>query len=793
MSQGWIAGRGSGPLALDTLHLYERPSAQRGSSWSNTPEGVLSQVGRYLDSYALANARAVCKPWRHAFSLDIHSARLEVQEHGAGYARSFLRAFKRAFPATNELVLEVTFRRTAREKIQAALEEYFQALQDVGLQSLQLNLDLNSFNERKIKLPDVSLLACWRELTRLTLQESGWRSQQLRVDAGTVFASLPSLQELSVVCKFSGAVKARWWRPPSPAERLAARIPTWPPAAATVRAATGGTADVDMSTDDGVAGAGGSHTQQLQQQRQPGDHNHRQQVAALQAQVQAVAYPVLTQHLRCQMTQNQSMSGELQKALRRITPALQSHISALTFEIVEETYAEPARSPSPLELSGLPGLKSLTVLSGAEDALAHSKLDIVGASVLESLVIFDVSCGCWCYKKPGHGIPQRLLSSPPVCLRSLTVVGFVVNQCTNLHALSGLAALEELRLEQPDPDSLGSVAGELLLTWLPPSLRVLKLHAMVLPPCAATAAAAAAPGAGADATELLYGIAPTAPLPRLQELYLSKCKVPTLGVLGVCPQLTSLGVFNCLSCSGMLPVASAMPALCSLALIHTLNPEQDLGPGGSSPSPVPVAAGGMHHGDNGFAAPGEAHGGPNGAVFGGTAAFAAGVPSMAAAATSQAAAPNVSGLPLPPVAWGSDEQVAAMAACGTVTSLQLIVPRGGGAAAGAAIAGGGSPAVTAMAGMPYLKELDVCLPCGPSEWMMGLARLGGSRRTGGPLRRLTIWVDSRTCVNRVRAQQLQALQRNLQAQMPETLVEWAAAESRYSSWTGLEARVFRPH
>ncbi|PNH07929.1 hypothetical protein TSOC_005552 [Tetrabaena socialis] len=32
-------------------------------------------------------------------------------------------------------------------------------------------------------------------------------------------------------------------------------------------------------------------------------------------------------------------------------------------------------------------------------------LDIVGAAALETLVVFDVSCGCWCYNKPGHGIP----------------------------------------------------------------------------------------------------------------------------------------------------------------------------------------------------------------------------------------------------------------------------------------------------------------------------------------------------------------------------------------------------
>lgn len=50
-----------------------------------------------------------------------------------------------------------------------------QALHDLGLRALQLNLDLNSFNERKIKLPDVAALATWPELTRLTLQASEQR------------------------------------------------------------------------------------------------------------------------------------------------------------------------------------------------------------------------------------------------------------------------------------------------------------------------------------------------------------------------------------------------------------------------------------------------------------------------------------------------------------------------------------------------------------------------------------------------------------------------------------------
>ncbi|KAG2484602.1 hypothetical protein HYH03_016643 [Edaphochlamys debaryana] len=766
----------------------------------------------------------------------------------------------RAFPSTTELVMEVTFRRTAREKIQAALEEHFVALSDFGIHSLQLNLDLNSFNERKIKLPDVSLLASWGGLTRLTVQESGWRSQQLRVDAGTVFSSLTGLQELSVVCKYSGAVKAKWWRPPSTAERLAAKMPTWPPAAAAAAAAhaaaaaaaaagggggggpthmsslsaapspPGPGADGDAAMDEAVGTSGGAGAGAGSNGHGPrlgpgGPHSTSSSSAAAPPPPPPVVRPVVTQHLRCQMTQNQSMSAELGKALKRVTPALLPHISALTFEIVEETYAEPARQPSPLELSLLPGLKRLTVLSGAEEALANARLDIVGATGLESLVLFDVSCGCWCYTKAGHGIPPRLLSAPPACLRSLTVVGFVVNQCTNLHALSSLGCLEELRLERPEPDVVAGVSGELLLTWLPRSLKVLKLHSVILPPCGlpalppTAALASTAPtaanelfnggggGTGGSATpaELLYGVAAVSPLPQLRELYLSKCKVPALGVLGVCPQLTRLGLINCLSCSGAAPAAAALPALRSLAVIHTLSPEQEMGPPGTGgpvgtglPPPhgnfaaPPVGGGGAGGGPGphppfGMGGPGGPGGGgfPGGpGGFGRRGGAAAAAPAAASAAAPAVTPPlHVPGLPLPPVQWGSDDQVAAVAACRGLTSLELILPRGP----------AGTAAVASLASMTGLLHLDVCLPCGQSEAMLGLARLGPGPAGAGRLRHLTLWVDARTCVCRVRARQLQAIQRNLADRMPYTLVEWAAAEGRSSSWTGLEADVFSPH
>lgn len=448
---------------------------------------------------------------------------------------------------------------------------------------------------------------------------------------------------------------------------------------------------------------------------------------------------------------------------------------------------------------------------------------------------------------------------------------------------------------------MAAVTGEVLLTWLPPSLRVLKLHSVVLPPCGLDTAAASSPASGAAGragpavaadsssdfggggrgssgllagaapvpfappgprgtssrsrsraaaaagllpgsspmphplaaaaaaaasggsagvgnggphsslsagamAELLYGVAPTAPLPHLRELYLSKCKVPTLGVLGVCPQLTSLGVLNCLSCSGALPVAAALPGLRQLAIIHTLSTEQELGPsamggpvGSGLPGMASVFPGGAAGGGRepigtaasaamapGAALLGKAGGLPAGLGGAGMSGNGAG---PAGAAGHGSTAVHVPGLPLPPVVWGSDEQVrmtawpcpafgmngrayrpsagrcssitlllshasdvythafasavqvAAIAACTGVTQLELILPRGS----------AGSAAVGSLAAMPRLRQLDVSLPCGLSEGMMGLAKLG----RGGRLQRLTLWVDSRTCVNRNRSRQLQ--------------------------------------
>ncbi len=245
-----------------------------------------------------------------------------------------------------------------------------------------------------------------------------------------------------------------------------------------------------------------------------------------------------------------------------------------------------------------------------------------------------------------------------------------------------------------------------MLTWLPPSLRVLKLHALVLPPCALPgpqqlpAAMAAGPGPGSRGAgggrasgtgcaherlgsleEQLCAVAPVAPLPALRELYLSKCKVATLGMLGPCGHLTSLGLINCLSCSGLRPVPAALPALRSLAVVHTVSFEAEHGPamvagtGSGGPAAGPAAAGALA----GSAACGSRAGGEAGQAAHGVPAASAsavfGAPWAGAveagASSSRAGGPvlgaasppppplHVQGfsLPVPSVEWGSDEQV----------------------------------------------------------------------------------------------------------------------------------------
>eukprot|EP00201_Polytomella_parva_P007668 CAMPEP_0175064368 /NCGR_PEP_ID=MMETSP0052_2-20121109/15291_1 /TAXON_ID=51329 ORGANISM="Polytomella parva, Strain SAG 63-3" /NCGR_SAMPLE_ID=MMETSP0052_2 /ASSEMBLY_ACC=CAM_ASM_000194 /LENGTH=398 /DNA_ID=CAMNT_0016330705 /DNA_START=301 /DNA_END=1497 /DNA_ORIENTATION=+ len=118
--------------------------------------------------------------------------------------------YLRAFPIVSELDLDVSLRHTPRERIQIILDNYLKAIESFGFVTLSLLLDLNSYYERRVRLPDMSSLGGWKNLRHLLVQESGWRSQQLRVDARDVFRVVPQLQTLSLVCKFSRTIKARW-------------------------------------------------------------------------------------------------------------------------------------------------------------------------------------------------------------------------------------------------------------------------------------------------------------------------------------------------------------------------------------------------------------------------------------------------------------------------------------------------------------------------------------------------------------------------------------------------------
>ena len=57
-----------------------------------------------------------------------------------------------AFPRVHQLVLVISFRRVPRERVQTCVDAHFAALRGCRIESLQLSLDLTSFNERKVSI-----------------------------------------------------------------------------------------------------------------------------------------------------------------------------------------------------------------------------------------------------------------------------------------------------------------------------------------------------------------------------------------------------------------------------------------------------------------------------------------------------------------------------------------------------------------------------------------------------------------------------------------------------------------
>lgn len=57
-----------------------------------------------------------------------------------------------AFPRVHQLVLVISFRRVPRERVQTCVDAHFAALRGCRIESLQLSLDLTSFNERKVSM-----------------------------------------------------------------------------------------------------------------------------------------------------------------------------------------------------------------------------------------------------------------------------------------------------------------------------------------------------------------------------------------------------------------------------------------------------------------------------------------------------------------------------------------------------------------------------------------------------------------------------------------------------------------
>ena len=107
-------------------------------------------LGSELTPDALSAARLACKHWRHSLSLVVRKATLDVREFTADEGLAYLRDYCSAFQCVRELVLSISFRRVPRERIQACIDSHLALLKEFQLERLQLNYDLNSFNERKV-------------------------------------------------------------------------------------------------------------------------------------------------------------------------------------------------------------------------------------------------------------------------------------------------------------------------------------------------------------------------------------------------------------------------------------------------------------------------------------------------------------------------------------------------------------------------------------------------------------------------------------------------------------------
>lgn len=157
----------------------------------------------------------------------------------------------------------------------------------------------------QVKLPDLGLLGQCSTLAHLIVQESGWRSQQLRVDAPLVFTTLPSLQTLTVTCRYSGATKASWER--CSTSQLQQQVPR------------GGSSGGIAGGSRGSAGAGAQRPSTQLSGLSPA-----QLIAMTLGRAPKVAQgvsPCVTRHLRCQVTQNQALGAQLQIALAYVDPS----------------------------------------------------------------------------------------------------------------------------------------------------------------------------------------------------------------------------------------------------------------------------------------------------------------------------------------------------------------------------------------------------------------------------------------------------------------------------------------
>lgn len=269
--------------AFTGLSLTDAQPLEAARGWDVVLSDILPTVSSHLSPKDFANARLVCRHWRSFYTRLITHVRFAPSKilfepqlpvlvtNCCG--RHVLVGILGAFHCLDHITLALPSRwKLRRDCLQSVLEVYLSGIgkNASGLQSLTLLINLSSFNERKVQAPSFQVLSSWASLKTLTLQESDWTSQQLRVDPAPIFDLLKGLHTLQVSGPHQADVKAQWVRNARQEADAGSCVPTLSSAALT-----------------GAVVAAGPHT------------------GSLFSKCPSVCF---TTHMRCQLSQNQSMA-----------------------------------------------------------------------------------------------------------------------------------------------------------------------------------------------------------------------------------------------------------------------------------------------------------------------------------------------------------------------------------------------------------------------------------------------------------------------------------------------------